>query len=204
MLEPRHILSLKLDKWRVTSHMALPPPRHASTTLTGQFSAIGGTIITTLLGVDINTFGDRLIEARKLGAEYICTLADGRNVGLSVSTSLVKRHGDLLCKNLIVPETVIYTNTALSERIVISAFVFGEVVDGVLEFDGGVEIAGWATALDIKSSPTQLAPATFTTKLKHIIALPCKELRPISELVELLHGATSYTYNEENQQHECK
>jgi hypothetical protein len=196
MLDPSRIVHLKLDRWRMAAHTALPQPRHVSKPLTGQFTAISGSVLTSVLGVSPEVFGAQLEHARCYGAEYLCTIDGDKIAGISVATSLIK-HGDVMCKNMIVPAGVLTPHSGVDERIIIGAFVRGGVKDGYLNFDGQVEVLGWANTTDIKMSPSQAAPSTFVTKLKRILAIPCSELRPIDELIPRLGGNQMITKQEE-------
>ena len=182
MLEPRHILRLKLDRRSLEEHNAMPPPRYVSKPLIGRFAALNDTIVSSIAGIGSDAFARQMDDARACGASVLCEDAQNNTVGMSAATSLIKS-GDVMRKNLIVPQDMLRQDHKLADRIVISAFVRGSVEDGELLCEDDVEIAGWATAKDIQMLQSAAPPPTFQSKLS-IVTVPCGLLRPMSSLIE--------------------
>lgn len=185
MLEPRHIMKLKVDSTRVREHLAMPPPAYVAKPLIAQFAALNDAILTELLGIDPETFRNQLADARKRGTEYITDDRFNKPVGLSVSTSLVKT-GDIMKKHLIIPCEFLRFDKKLSNNIMIGAFIRGETGDGNLKYDpDNIAVVGWTTASDIRAIETPVHPPMFQTKL-NVIMVPCQSLRPMETLHENL------------------
>lgn len=183
MLEPKHIVRLKLDRAAMDAHSELPLPRYVNKPLIGQFATISDAVLTKLLGIDILSFGQQLAQARKRGVELVTADKHGYEVGISAATSLVKG-GDIMHKNLIVPQDFLRYDPKLNDHFVVGAFVRGQVIDGTLDpMDEEIQVVGWATSDDIKHAQITSAPPTFQSKLK-VIMVPCASLRPIHTLLE--------------------
>jgi len=180
MLEARNIIKLKLDRKSLAEHSALPAPRYAAKPLIGKFAAFNDTIVTTVAKVDMDTFKRQMDEARAHGTSLLCSDQNDNAVGVSAATSLIKS-GDVMRKNLIVPQDMLRFDRDLAEHIVIGAFIRGSVEDGDLMCGDDVELAGWATAKDIQMLQSD-TPPTFQSKLR-VMALPCGLLRPMSTLL---------------------
>lgn len=179
MLEPRHIVRLKLDRARLAAHAAMPLPKYVSKPLIGQFTALSDTILASLLGIAPDQFGQQLETARKYGAALLREDGQANPVGISACTSVIKS-GTILSKHLIVPQDCLRYDRRLTDHIMVGAFVHGEVKNGSLVCSDNIEIAGWATAADIKRLQAAAQPPMFQSKL-NVIMVPCTSLRPMSE-----------------------
>ena len=188
MLELKHIMHLKLPTDRMTAHTCMPPPPHATKPLMVQLSSLGGAALAQLMQLTPVQFGEQLRRARSLGAELIATDANRKTVGVSMALSVVKPE-PILGKHMIVPSDFMRFRPQLSDHFVIGAFVRGNVENGHLNFDGNIDIAGWANAEDIQSANVMVRPTKFQTKLD-VIMVPCTSLRPISELLASVDACT--------------
>jgi len=191
MLEARNIVKLKLDRRALEAHTALPAPRYVAKPLIGKFAAFNDTIVTTVAKVDVDEFKLQMNAARAHGASLLCSDANDNTVGISAATSLIKS-GDVLRKNLIVPQDMLRFDRDLADHIVIGAFIRGRVEDGDLMCGDDVELAGWATAKDIQMLQSS-APPTFQSKLS-VMALPCGLLRPMSTLLAKIEAGELKPY----------
>lgn len=90
------------------------------------------------------------------------------------------KSGTILSKHLIVPQDCLRYDRRLTDHIMVGAFVHGEVKNGSLVCSDNIEIAGWATAADIKRLQAAAPPPMFQSKL-NVIMVPCTSLRPMSE-----------------------
>lgn len=191
MLEPRHIVRMRINMDRIRAHDAMPKPSHVIRALTGQFAVLGDAVIAELLHVTPADFKRQLAVAREHGVEFIGTDKDRNQIGISATTSLI-RSGTVLSKRVMVPHDFMNFDKSLKDHIVIGAFVRGEVVDGRLSrFDDSVEIAGWTTVRDVEWLQRGAPPQTFQSKLQ-VTAFPCVELQPIETLFKQI-GTTSIT-----------
>lgn len=182
MLEPRHIVRLKIPYDRIEAHTKLPPPEHVTKPLIGQFAALSDAVLTSLLNITPVQFGQQLDTARKYGASLLREDKDLKLIGISATTSAV-RSGSLMTKHLVVPFDFLLFDRKLTDHLMIGAFVQGKVENGKLTTDGTVDIAGWVTADDVKRLQTSRKPPMFQTKL-NVVMVPCSALRPIDELFE--------------------
>lgn len=181
MLEPRHIVKLQLQQVRIAAHEAMPKPRHVTKPLTGRFAVLGDAVITELLNISTDDFRRQLQRARDRGVEFVGTGKGNKQIGISAATSLIKG-GDVLGKNMIVPNDFMKFDPTLSDHIIIAAFVRGEVKDGQLDlWSDAIEIAGWTTVKDVEWQQQNRLPAAFKSKLQ-ITAFPCSELNPVDTL----------------------
>ena len=185
MLEPRHIIRLQLDRNRKAAHDQMPLPEYVTKPLIGQFTTLSDTILTTILGIDPDTFKRQLDTARKMGAAFISEDVKRRPVGISATTSLIKS-GNVMTKNLIIPQDFMRFDRKLADHMVIGAFIRGQINNGSLAYDdSNIEVAGWTTFEDIQRLQAAVQPPTFQSKLR-IIMVPCTSLRPIGTLIEQL------------------
>jgi len=188
MLEPRHIVRLKIPAERIAAHAQLPPPEHVTKALIAQFATLSDAVLTSLMNITPIQFGGQLEAARKCGVELMRETRDAKLVGLSATTSLIKT-GNLITKHLIVPYDFLAYDRKLSDHLMIGAFVQGKVENGKLRCDGTVDVAGWVTSGDVRRLQSFKNPPMFQSKLK-VIMVPCSALRPISSLFEQVDVTT--------------
>ena len=186
MLAVSDIVRLKVARSRFEAHRGMPAPRHVTKpSLTGQFTALSDAILTELLGIPPEQFRSQLDTARKLGTAYLMRSGD-RTLGVSAVTSLIKG-GSILNKNMIVPTDFLRFDPKLKDHLIIGAFVRGQVEQGQLAYGDDIEIAGWATAMDIQYLQASNQPPTFYSKLTTVM-VPCGQLRPLDSLLEYVNN----------------
>jgi len=185
VLEPRHILQLKLDSERLQLYREMPPPGHASKKLTGQIVAIGNATISELLHIEPDVFSTQLAAARDFGASYLTEDSQNNIIGISAATSLIRGDSKILNKNLILPKAAAYKDPHLAAHYIISVFLRGSVRDGGLPDVSEVNVAGWADTKCIQNYGRR-PPETFKSKLD-VVALPCTALQPIDTLLTQLN-----------------
>jgi hypothetical protein len=186
MLEPKHIIQLKIDRNRLEAHQNMPTPGYVTKELTGQFTTLSDAILTSILNVDTDVFRRQLELARQHGAEYISEDKNHTPIGVSAVTSLIKR-GNIMHKNLIVPNDFMRFDTSLNDHFIIGAFVRGYIDKGNLKYAGDVEIAGWTTCRNMQQTMSLQPPNSFQSKL-NVIAVPCTSLMPINDLFQHIHA----------------
>jgi len=184
MLKAEHIMLIKLDGKRLLAHQQMPPPRYATKELTTQIAAIGEATISNLLNVEPRLFQMQLEAARQLGVSYLAEDQDRGVIGISAATSLIG-NGDIMLKNMILPRDVLWKNNQLKMHYVISVFVRGTVVGGIIPDVSQVEVAGWAETADINRAKREDLPPSFKSKLP-VIMVPCSALNPIDSLITKL------------------
>src|ERR1039457_5745636 len=133
MLQPPHIIHLQLDRIRLAAHEQMPLPEYVTKPLIGQFTTLSDAILTGLLNIDPEIFRKQLATARRLGAAWLGEDAQHKIIGISATTSLI-RNGNVLAKNLIVPQDFLRFDKRLADHFVIGAFVRGQAVDGKLAY----------------------------------------------------------------------
>ena len=187
MLEPRHIIRLKLNRALLSEYRDMPMPSYISKPRGSQFYALGEAILSTLLNLDIQTFRNQLGAAREAGTSYIHTTKNNRKIGFTTATSNIQ-WGPVLRKNVIVPLRDVMHSAALHDHIIIGAFVRG-VKDpvGLLTEVEDVEVAGWTRASEVLNWKERPIMPTFNTILP-VVAMPCAMLNPIETLGSLINS----------------
>ena len=180
MLKPEHIRVLKLDRDRLEGHSKLPPPSYSIKPLTNQLAAISDTTVSTLLHLDMEAFRAQLPKARTYGVSYLTKTADGKVIGVSAATSLIKQ-GMVIRKHLVLPTVELNTSNKLDTHIIIGVFVRSIIVNDYLPVISRVELAGWVDASMINEIKSENVPQGFQSKLP-VVMIPCSKLNPIATL----------------------
>lgn len=188
MIRIEHILQLKLDRVRLARCAEMPPPAHSNKPLTDQFAAIGNATICKLMDVDPEIFEMQLEAARDFGATYLFENRQRKVVGVSAATSLIK-DDQITKKNLILPKELTWQRPELAEHYILSVFVKGETVDGVIPDVADVSVAGWLSSSEINQAKVKRMPPNFRSKLP-VVMVPCKRLNPIGDLMPRLTADT--------------
>ena len=183
MLEPRHIMRLKLASDQLLAYRSMPPPEHASKELTSQMIAIGNATISNLLNLDPQLFEMQLDAARDFGASYLTEDYCRNIIGVSAATSLIK-DDNVLAKNMILPREFVRRDPRLHAHYIVSVFLRGVIANGVVQDVSEVEVAGWTDTKGAMRNGRH-PPAKFTSKIP-VIAVPCTALNPINQLVKRL------------------
>lgn len=187
MLSLQDIRRLKVDPCRLAQATTLPAPRHAVSQLIQQFAALSNAILVQLLGISPEEFAAQLVSARNCGAECLVRTKDMAWLGITATTSLIKS-GDPIVKSMVVPSNYLRFNPSIADHLVIGSLVRGKVEDGNLKHDDTVEVMGWAMASEIERLAAPFNSPTFQSKL-NVLMVPCRSLRPISELEMALAGS---------------
>lgn len=172
--------------------MSLPRPRYGGRPLTGDFAAISNAVLTRVLALTPQQFAGQLARSRKRGVEYIAREEDGRMSGISVQTSNIPEQADVFGKSLVVPHPMLAFDPALRDHYIIGAFASGDISDGRLTNVNDITVAGWASGLDLQKWQAKSPPPTFRSKLD-VFMVPCRQLRPMEELIEKLDLRSTVT-----------
>lgn len=191
MLTPRHLRGLKLDRFRLAAVWDLPSPSYVKSPISQQMHKIGETILSQLLGLDIEKFKEQLPLARRHRASYVIQ-HHGKVLGLSVSASLIPETDPLRLNMVFTPGYMNIEPHGLDNHYVIGAFVNGESHHRQLDTITKVTIAGW---LDVKRAERRscVAPRKFKSKLSGLVVVPCDRLEPIKTLAAAMAAETERT-----------
>lgn len=180
MLEPRHIVKLRIPARSLSKYRYMPVPREVSSEKTRRMLDTGNAVICDLLSMAPEIFAAQLSAAHAFGASYITEDERHNVIGISHSTSTIRSGDDILRKNLILPQDLTVFNPALKKHYIVSAFVRPDEGGD----DSVVEVAGWTEA-GIARTEGRQPPPGFKSKIP-VTAMPCIALSPIDELVSQL------------------
>ena len=190
MLTSEHIKVLRLDNRRVEAHARLPPPVYSMRVITDQLAAVSDAVVSSLLNLDMESFTAQLPNARRYSVSCLVNAKDGRKIGVSAATSMIKS-GPVISKHLILPHPELRSNNGLDKHFVIGVFIRSIAMDNYLPVISKVEIAGWLDTDKLDELRAENTPQTFKSKLS-VVMVPCSKLNPIAtldhEIVKCVEG----------------
>jgi len=151
-----------------------------------RFTVINDAIVRILTHTPEAAFYSQLKNARASNMSMILNNAAGERIGLAATTSTVK-DDKLLNKNIIITPDLRVRWPGLAHQYIISAFILKDTLVNNTEDGSNVFVAGWLDSDDIDKYSEMYGrkiPA-FVSELP-VIALPCRHLRPPSELYKEL------------------
>lgn len=196
MLTQKHLRGLKLDRFRLAAVWDIPSPSYVKSPISQQMHKIGETILSQILGLDIEQFKAQLPRARRHRASYVIQ-RNGKTLGLSVAASLIPETDPLRMNLVFTPGYMNIEPQGLDNHYVIGAFVNGDSHRQQLDTITKVTIAGWLDAkrAERRSSDT---PRRFKSRLHGLVIVPCERLEPIKTLAASMAAETERT--DENHQ----